>query len=209
MKNGLCCICKNVLTSENACPSVIIRKTGYCRSCAKRRKGSGFCHGCSILFDSSNSNQSTIKSGKGYCRACENAEYKRRAPRIKELALAWAVSHPEKRKHIRMSSQRKSSCGISQSEFEKRFHAQNKLCAICRGLMVIGRPGVMNRACLDHDHKTGKHRNLLCASCNLLLGHCKEGVEILMSAIAYIQKHADGSSIQTVCDEAQAEPVSS
>jgi hypothetical protein len=34
-------------------------------------------------------------------------------------------------------------------------------------------------------------------ACNLLLGCAKDSIEILASAIRYLQKHADGSSTKT------------
>ena len=39
---------------------------------------------------------------------------------------------------------------------------------------------------IDHDHVTGKVRGLLCHSCNLILGHAKDKVDILNSAIDYL-----------------------
>jgi hypothetical protein len=54
------------------------------------------------------------------------------------------------------------------------------------------------RVCQDHNHETGKLRDLLCSSCNLLLGNCRENEEILLSAIRYLRKHNGDSSIQII-----------
>jgi len=35
--------------------------------------------------------------------------------------------------------------------------------------------------CIDHDHKTGKFRGLLCGSCNSTLGFAKDDTNILVS----------------------------
>ena len=39
---------------------------------------------------------------------------------------------------------------------------------------------------IDHDHKTGKIRGLLCPKCNLLLGHADDNVETLLKAALYL-----------------------
>ena len=43
---------------------------------------------------------------------------------------------------------------------------------------------------VDHDHLTGKLRDLLCHHCNLLLGNAQDSVERLRLAIAYLQRHS-------------------
>lgn len=59
---------------------------------------------------------------------------------------------------------------------------QKGLCKICH------QPpnGRWKRLAVDHDHLTGKVRGLLCHSCNAGLGHFKDSVDALRSAISYI-----------------------
>lgn len=45
--------------------------------------------------------------------------------------------------------------------------------------------------CLDHDHKTGKARGILCAACNIGLGMFKDDLDILDSARNYLLKDKD------------------
>jgi len=42
---------------------------------------------------------------------------------------------------------------------------------------------------LDHDHNTGANRDLICSSCNFMLGHANESLDTLYNAIAYLKKH--------------------
>jgi hypothetical protein len=55
--------------------------------------------------------------------------------------------------------------GMTLEQYEAMHEAQKGLCAIC------GEPNQNNRIlCVDHDHKTGKVRKLLCTNCNSKLG---------------------------------------
>lgn len=68
-------------------------------------------------------------------------------------------------------------------EFYRRLWAfQNGLCAIC------GTKQKRMRLSLDHHHRSGKPRGLLCNACNRhLLKACKERVDILRAAIRYLE----------------------
>lgn len=70
--------------------------------------------------------------------------------------------------------------GISTSQYNELVTAQDSLCAICRKLD--------SKLFVDHDHETKIIRGLLCTNCNLLLGHGKDSVLILESAISYLKK---------------------
>src|SRR5437899_4206973 len=54
----------------------------------------------------------------------------------------------------------KSRTGIPQEEYDERLAAQGGGCAIC------GNAPKTRRLHVDHDHKTGKVRGLLCHRCN-------------------------------------------
>jgi len=58
-------------------------------------------------------------------------------------------------------------------------------CAICG----ITKPKGKQRFHVDHDHSSGKIRGLLCSSCNLILGHAKDNVLILVDAINYLNRY--------------------
>lgn len=74
--------------------------------------------------------------------------------------------------------------GLTSEVYEKMVSNQEGRCAIC--LMNIEGNG--ERLSIDHSHKDGKIRGLLCRKCNLLLGCAKDSVEILENSIEYLKK---------------------
>lgn len=72
--------------------------------------------------------------------------------------------------------------GIGTDEYGALFAAQGGLCAICRAECPTGR-----KLAVDHNHKTGEVRGLLCANCNQGIGKFKENRELLLSAINYLK----------------------
>jgi hypothetical protein len=69
--------------------------------------------------------------------------------------------------------------GLSAQEY---WAAEAAGCALC------GEPFVGKTPHVDHCHKTGHVRGLLCASCNKGLGHFKDDIETLERAVAYLRR---------------------
>jgi hypothetical protein len=71
--------------------------------------------------------------------------------------------------------------GITLEERTKRIEEQGG-CATC-GVLDPGSRGWH----VDHCHKTGKVRGILCAQCNIALGNVKDSPETLRRLAAYIE----------------------
>ncbi len=80
---------------------------------------------------------------------------------------------------------RRTRYGITESEFNELLRTQDGSCAICSIVLRVGGRR-KDRACIDHDHKTGSVRGLLCHHCNVLLGHAKDSAETLAKAAKYL-----------------------
>ena len=83
----------------------------------------------------------------------------------------------------------KSKYGILFEKYEKLLQQQNGKCIVC-GSNKSGHKS-KNFFCIDHDHRTGEVRGLLCNNCNLGLGYFKDNPEALIAAAAYLLKHKD------------------
>jgi hypothetical protein len=73
--------------------------------------------------------------------------------------------------------------GMTVDDYDSMLRGQNGSCAICFSADPGGQNG---RFCVDHDHKTGVVRGLLCVNCNWALGNVKDDIKILQSAIRYL-----------------------
>jgi hypothetical protein len=84
-------------------------------------------------------------------------------------------------------SKLKTKYGITLEEYKEKLLKQQHKCSICG----IDEAEETSSLCVDHDHATGKVRDLLCSKCNVGLGMFKENIETLASAISYLNKHRE------------------
>ena len=73
--------------------------------------------------------------------------------------------------------------GITPDDYNRMFGEQNGVCAICGT-----HQSELNRSLdVDHDHKTGKVRGLLCRNCNIGLGNFQDSKDLLLRTIEYLK----------------------
>ncbi len=76
---------------------------------------------------------------------------------------------------------------ITKEDYEKMMEGQNGKCLICgRNFDKIYFP---QNTHIDHDHRTGKVRGLLCNNCNVILGNAFDNLLILIKAIKYLEEN--------------------
>lgn len=113
-----------------------------------------------------------------------------------ERAAAWKAANPERARRQNVESVRRwrarypdraraareaerAAYGLSVEELAALEERQGGRCAIC------GRKP-KRRLAIDHDHRTGEVRGLLCRDCNLALGLFGDDVRRLLAALAYL-----------------------
>lgn len=118
------------------------------------------------------------------CRRCA-AEAKARSRAIHgnispEYKRAWRAANPEKiRRHNRRRQLKEY--GLTEESYAALLMQQDRRCKIC-ACTAEGRA-----LHVDHDHKTGRIRGLLCTNCNTALGLLKETPELFMRAVVYLE----------------------
>jgi hypothetical protein len=71
--------------------------------------------------------------------------------------------------------------GLQAGEYERLYVFQGQVCAICQRAT-----GASRKLSVDHDHKTGLVRGLLCRPCNDLLGHLRDDRRAVMRLYQYL-----------------------
>lgn len=97
----------------------------------------------------------------------------------------------EKLSHQYKVSQLKRKYGLSVEDYIKMVEAQDNLCYICNNPETALKPKTETPKALavDHCHKTGKVRKLLCTRCNQSLGRMEDSVDLLQAMIDYLNEH--------------------
>jgi hypothetical protein len=129
-----------------------------------------YCGRCDRDLDISNFNKhSGTKDGyQTQCKEC-----------IKEQRQEWAKDPLKRRKRKLMSKY-----GLTLEDYDNMLKAQDYKCKIC------GTEDTRNKSYkffpVDHCHRTGKVRGLLCDYCNVGLGRFEDDPKRLKKAIEYL-----------------------
>lgn len=146
---------------------------------------------------------SEVRRGKSYdyvkrvCRTCEHiARVKARRAQVKREGQSFR--RPGGYEFHRERNLRKQY-GLTLADYDGKLAEQLGCCAICQkpwqeNEVHKSRPVTMRVSPLavDHCHKTGKVRGLLCGGCNRGLGDFAESEHSLLNAILYLRKYSDG-----------------
>lgn len=116
----------------------------------------------------------------------KSTEYYRNNPeKVKAYRKKYRDANPEKVYRLHRTWQLKTLYGISLEEYEIRLNDQLFACKLCFRPAKDCPHGLLH---VDHDHKTGAVRDLLCSNCNTMLGLAGENADLLRSAAAYLEK---------------------
>lgn len=119
-------------------------------------------------------------SKKKVCKDC-GPESKRPAP---HPGPRCATHHRDKVKlDKKLSYYRwiKKTYGITGEQYEELYEVQGRTCAICKRAT-----GKSKRLAVDHDHRSGFVRGLLCSTCNNILGYIRDDVALASGIAAYL-----------------------
>lgn len=121
------------------------------------------------------------------CPKCKEKHTAKRMPlvkaKMKATRKAWAVANPDKIRDHSWKQTLRRKYGITTEDYYILLAKQGNKCAICRANSSGRKYG---RMIVDHCHTSNQVRGLLCFSCNILIGHSKDNVSILQSAINYL-----------------------
>lgn len=113
------------------------------------------------------------------CRTCEDVR-----------SRAWQAANPERTRVTNKRTALRRYYGMTIEQYEEMLLGQDGRCACC-GTDKPGGPG--GTLHVDHNHRTGKVRGLICSDCNTGIGKLGDDLNGVANAMAYLQR-ADGAS---------------
>ncbi len=108
-----------------------------------------------------------------YCKECDTKKSKQ-----------YYQNNKEKRAKSDRIYKLKNRFNITLDDYDGILKEQNYCCYICNAHQSI----FSRKLVVDHCHKTGKVRGLLCSSCNQGIGHFKDNIDSLKKAVEYLEK---------------------
>lgn len=139
------------------------------------------CRDCGLVKSISEYYRTTYKKKECYHTNCKSCYIKRNQERY----------DPIKQRDNNLKRLYGKQFGIN--EYNNLLESQDFKCAICKTTEIKGRKsgrgGGVDVFYVDHDHKTGKVRGLLCNICNRTMGYVGENSGILEEMIKYLNKH--------------------
>jgi hypothetical protein len=212
IKNGnICTVClrKNKV---KICPKCLLTKSltefyknaannSQCKEClSNSRVGrENRCQICrsSRLTANKDCLECLNKKGYAWCKHCNSVLplsefYIRGSMSCKDCAIYLNLMRNQVVKYTPVTAQENRKRGIkhkynlTEEIYDQMVLRQNGKCAICFNYPKSSYPKLY----IDHDHKTGKLRGLLCHTCNSGVGMLKDDKTILQSAINYLDSYA-------------------
>ena len=115
------------------------------------------------------------------------ANRERISERMKNYLKRKRAEDPEGYKERKREILLRHRYKIGSDDYFRLLLKQGGTCALCDRLPSDERTGVLN---VDHDHRTGRVRGLLCRPCNTSLGQLGDDPRSLLRAFLYLVKHA-------------------
>lgn len=123
------------------------------------------------------------------CKPC-SAE-KAREYRAKALASDNAAEIRERERRSNRRTQLRKKYGITPEDYDAMLAEQGGVCAVCGGLPDRDR----DHFDVDHCHKTGIVRGLLCSSCNRSIGLLGDDPDRILRAALYVELYVPSEVI--------------
>lgn len=136
-------------------------KIKFCPRCKIKKLISEFC------------NCYSRKDGLQYeCKKCRCIRDRQFYQKNKERLIQYAINYQKNHKNQKRNNDLKLKYGITLDNYNQILKKQNGVCAMCRTLPKEKhhRSKKSLPLAVDHNHKTGKVRGLLCRQCNQALG---------------------------------------
>jgi len=150
----------------------------YCKACYSRRAANSY-RGRQRRKGKAVRERVVVPDGHKHCPRCRETkpltEWHRNSRQSDGLTSYCKACRRElgRRGHL------KRAFGLTPEELAALIESQSGVCAICGAAPVH----------IDHDHRTGRVRGVLCGPCNMGLGQFQDTASRLDAAADYLRRH--------------------
>lgn len=111
-----------------------------------------------------------------YCKPCQAIKFKINYEKNREN---WIKRSSKAVRKLNL----KKRYRLTEEDYIGKLREQSSCCGICNKHI----DKLTKKLAVDHDHKTGRVRALLCHKCNMGLGCYNDDVDLLQTAIEYLK----------------------
>lgn len=174
------------------CGEAMYPTSKVCQQCRKRERAAskhrGWCLSCGV----------EIAPQSQYCKVCIRMTticHPDRKHWCKGLCRPCFDSQPEQkaRRLAHIQSVRLKEYNLTEEQFLEIQARQGGKCAACKIQFGPGR-----KQHIDHCHKTGQVRGLLCSQCNHALGLLGDNLETILALAMYIERSLSGRTLSSI-----------
>ena len=123
-----------------------------------------------------------VPEGHKFCRGCRTIKPHSAWSRNSHASDGLQTRCKECKRASGRRDHLRKSYGLTESEVVEILTSQDGLCAICQSAPAIH---------IDHDHRTGAVRGMLCFRCNAALGQLGDSPDVLVRATRYLLTAAE------------------
>lgn len=130
-----------------------------------------FCHR-ELSLDYFHKDSSSSDNLYCYCKECVSLKNKK------------YTRNPEdsRKNHL------KKTFNLTEKDYNNLLEKQHGVCAICGKPEISLYKGAIRNLAIDHNHKTGEIRGLLCRNCNLGVGYFNDNIETIEKVLQYLKR---------------------
>lgn len=125
---------------------------------------------------------------RGVCKSCWAASLRKYRHRNSESHRAYARAYRATRRDKQFDKQLQLKYGITSEQYKDMLDTQDGVCGACKRpeTVIDKRTQSPRRLAVDHCHKSGRVRGLLCARCNTASGMIGDNPMRLIALISYL-----------------------
>lgn len=112
------------------------------------------------------------------CRPCKQAWDKVNYQKVRESRKPYKRNTYDKQREYNWKA---NGINLTSARYREMYEEQEGKCQICK---------LKKKLCVDHDHKTGIVRGLICANCNRAIGLLGDDATTLQAAAEYLARFA-------------------